>query len=209
MLGTELELHRGITTCAQLFPIDTGAVWTRCRPGGGLVKSVPSSEDLLVHLSLHAAFQHGLALRLVQYLDFRRLLERDPPDLVALDRAASGARARRAVALTLEAARAIVGAPISAGLETLLTAWLPRRLRRSLAAMLGANPWAVVSPAEPALAWIRWQIADRRRLALVRATLSPSLLASPGPAASGAAGRVLLLARPWALPTLRSLRANK
>src|SRR5262249_8195449 len=72
--GTVLELHRGITSCARLFPLDLDAAWTRSRPGAGLVKRGPSAEDLLVHLSLHAAFQHSLVLRVVQYIDFRRLL---------------------------------------------------------------------------------------------------------------------------------------
>src|SRR6266436_3174560 len=73
--GTVVELHRGVTSCARLFPLDLDATLRRSRAGAGLVKREPSSEDLLVHLSLHAAFQHGLALRLVQYLDFRRLLD--------------------------------------------------------------------------------------------------------------------------------------
>ena len=37
---------------------------------------LPSAEDLLVQLAAHAAFQHGLWLHLVQYLDFSRLLSR-------------------------------------------------------------------------------------------------------------------------------------
>jgi Uncharacterised nucleotidyltransferase len=209
VFGTGIELHRGVTSCARLFPIDVDAVWARCRSGIGLIKRVPSSEDLLVHLSLHAAFQHGLALRLVQFLDFRRLLERDPPDLALLAELACKARAERAVALSLEAARAVVAAPISPGLEKLIAAWLPISLRRYLASWLGANPWALFTPAAPRLAWIRWQLADGRRLALVRETLSPSRSASPAAVAGGAAGRALGLARRWTLPTLRSLRANR
>lgn len=202
--GTVVELHRGITSCARLFPLDLEATWRRSRRGAGLMTQVPSGEDLLVHLSLHAAFQHGLAIRLVQFLDFRRLLEREPPDPVLLAQVATSARAQGAVALALEAARALVGAPLGPGLEELVTAWLPRGLRRYVASELRADPAALLAPAEPRLAWIRWQLAGGRRLALVRETLSPSFSTFPGPTAFGAAVRALRLARRWTLPTLRS-----
>ena len=204
--GTVVELHRGVTSCARLFPLDLDATWRRSRRGAGLLKQVPSSEDLLVHLALHAAFQHGLVLRLVQFLDFRRLLEREPPEPALLAQVATGARAQRAVALALEAARAIVAVPIGPGLEKLINAWLPNSLRRYLASKLGADPSALLSPTEPALAWLRWQLAAGRRIALVRETLSPSLSSFSSPTGLGAAVRAFGLARRWALPTLRSLR---
>ncbi len=205
--GTVVELHRGVTSCARLFPLDLAATWGRSRRGAGLMKRVPSSEDLLVHLALHAAFQHGLTLRLVQFLDFRRLLEREPPDPVVLAQVATSARAQGAVALTLEAARAVVGAPLTPDLEELVTAWLPSGMRRYVALKLRADPTAFFAPAEPALAWLRWQLAGGRRIALVRETLSPSLSSFRGPTGIGAAVRGLRLARRWALPTVRSFGA--
>ena len=206
--GTVVELHRGVTSCARLFPLDLDATWRRSRRGVGLMKQVPSSEDLLVHLSLHAAFQHGLALRLVQFLDFRRLLEREPPDPALLAQVATGARAQGAVALALEAAHAVVGAPLGPALQGLVTAWLPSGLRGYVASRLRADPSALLAPAEPALAWVRWQLATGRRIALVRETLSPGLSSVSRPAGLGAVGRALGLARRWCLPTLRSLRAR-
>jgi putative nucleotidyltransferase-like protein len=206
--GTVIELHRGVTSCAGLFPLDLDAAWRRSRAGAGLVKRVPSSEDLLVHLSLHAAFQHGLVLRLVQYLDFRRLLEREPPDPSLLAQVATGARAQGAVALALEAAHVVVGAPLGPALQGLVTAWLPSGLRGYVASRLRADPSALLAPAEPALAWVRWQLATGRRMALVRETLSPRLSSVSRPAGLGVAGRALGLARRWGRPTLRSLRAR-
>ena len=206
--GTVVELHRGVTSCARLFPLDLDATWRRSRQGVGLMKQVPSSEDLLVHLSLHAAFQHGLALRLVQYLDFRRLLEREPPDPTLLAQVATGARAQGAVALALEAAHAVVGAPLGPALQGLVTAWLPSGLRRYVASRLRADPSALLAPAEPALAWVRWQLATGRRIALVRETLSPGLSSVSRPPGLGVVGRALGLARRWGRPTLRSLRAR-
>ena len=206
--GTVVELHRGVTSCARLFPLDLDATWRRSHRGAGLMKQVPSSEDLLVHLSLHAAFQHGLALRLVQFLDFRRLLEREPPDPALLAQVATGARAQGAVALALEAAHAVVGAPLGPALQGLVTAWLPSGLRGYVASRLRADPSALLAPAEPALAWVRWQLATGRRIALVRETLSPGLSSVSRPAGLGVAGRALGLVRRWGRPTLRSFRAR-
>ena len=193
--GVLVELHREVTSCAQLFPLDLEATWKRCQDRGALVKQVPSSEDLLVHLSLHAAFQHGLTLRLVQWLDFRRLLEREPPEAGLVAEIATGARAQYAVALALETARMLVAAPLSPALEGLVDAWLPNRLRRYLAATLPADSSAFLTPAQPPLGWIRWQVARGQRVALIRETLSPSRSASPRPTATGTLRRALRLAR--------------
>jgi len=193
--GVLVELHREVTSCAQLFPLDLEATWKRCQDRGALVKQVPSSEDLLVHLSLHAAFQHGLTLRLVQWLDFRRLLEREPPEAGLVAEIATGARAQYAVALALETARMLVAAPLSPALEGLVDAWLPNHLRRFLAATLQADPSGFLAPAQPRLGWIRWQVARGQRVALIRETLSPSLSASPRPTATGTLRRALRLAR--------------
>ena len=206
--GTIVELHRGVTSCARLFPLDLEATWRRCLTGAGLVKSVPSSEDLLVHLALHAAFQHGLALRLVQFLDFRRLLEREPPDPALLAEVAVRARAEGAVALALEAAQALVGAPLGPALQELVSAWLPSGLHGYVVSQLSADPAALLVPSEPSLARVRWELAAGRRMVLIRETLSPSSFGVPWPTRPGPVGRALRLARRWGLPTLRSAGAR-
>ena len=205
--GTVVELHRGVTSCARLFPLDLEATWKRRRTGIGLVKWLPSSEDLLVHLALHAAFQHGLALRLVQFLDFRRLLERESPDPALLAEVAVGARAEGAVAIALEAAQAVVGAPLGPALRELVSAWLPSGLRGYVASRLSADPAAFLIPSVPPLARVRWELAAGRRTAFIRETLSPRSSAS-GPAAPGPMARAHRLARRWGLPTLRSAGAR-
>jgi Uncharacterised nucleotidyltransferase len=199
-LGVVVELHRHITSCARLFSLDVDGVWNRSVSGHGLVKRVPSAEDLLVQLALHAAFQHGLALRLVQFLDFRRLLERQPPDPVVLDRIIVDGPARRAVALALEAARVFVSAPIDRVLGDLIDTWLPRPLRRYL------DRFIVLSPTEPPLAWIRWQLTAGHRAMLIRETVGHGSSVFSTSGLFGAV-RALRLAARWARPTLRSLRA--
>lgn len=148
-----VELHRHLTSCGVLFPSEHVPA---DRPA--------SAELLLVQLSLHAAFQHGLALSLVQYYDFRRLLEREALDVERLALTARQMRATRAVGAALAAAEAAVGAPLTDELRRLFVAPLPASLARSAAA-----PPAVLS--RPRLGWIRWLVARGQRVRLVRATL--------------------------------------
>lgn len=202
--GVVLELHRSVTSCGALFPLDAEALWGRSQPGPGRVPRLPSPEDLLVHLSLHAAFQHGLVLTLVQYLDFRRLLERLPPRPDRLAESAERARAGRAVAAALRAAEAVVGARPRGDLAAALDRWLPEPpgwLRAGL-----ADPLRFVAPEPPALARVRWGLAGGRRIALLRAALLPEEPEVAGPRSLRAAGRVLYLLRRWAAPTLRAWR---
>src|SRR5215470_1887923 len=205
-LGVAVELHRGVTSCSALFPLDLEATWRRCRIAAGQVRTVPSGEDLLVHLSLHATFQHGLGLRLVQWLDFRRLLERNRPDPAVIGQIAADPLTRRAVALALEAARAVVAAPVEPELRKLIAAWVPVRLGRFILRTQD-DAAIVLAPGQPPLAWIRWQLAAGRRWMLVRETLRPRVASAPE-FRTGATARTLRLARRWALPTLRSLRAT-
>ena len=89
-----VELHRSVVSAPGLFPPDPEGLWARSRPGRGQLGRLPSAEDLLLQLALHAAFQHGLSLSLVQWLDFRRVLEREEVDVARL-LALAAARARR------------------------------------------------------------------------------------------------------------------
>lgn len=204
--GERLELHHSVCSCTGLYPVDGEGLWSRTRPGAGQVPRLPSAEDLLVQLSLHAAFQHGLVLGLVQYLDFRRILERSPVDPDRLLELAARSRAMAVLAVSLEAAAAVVGAPVPTHLREGLRAALPRPLGRWLDRRL-AEPLSFLIPARARIGGLRWLLARGRRLDLVRRTvLSP--LPGPGePAlrrALGAAARVFTLIRRWGIAALRS-----
>jgi hypothetical protein len=198
--GGILELHRSVTSCPGLFPMHANNLWSRSLPGDGPVSRFPSTEDLLVHLCLHASFQHGLVLSLVQWLDFRQLFLRRSVDVDRVVAIATEARALRAVGLALRAAAVVVGAAVPAPLTAAtplpnrLHSWLTRRLLR---------PSELVAPAPPALARIRFALAAGQRSALLAATFGPG---AEGPRLRlGAAGaRALHLARRFALPSLRS-----
>jgi hypothetical protein len=199
-----LELHRSVVSAPGLFPLDPEGLWARRRGGRGQLPSWPSPEDLLLQLALHAAFQHGLVLSLVQWLDFRRLLEGEPIDVERLPALARSAGAEAPLAAALLVAEAVVGAPAPAS--------IPRRLPAGLRRWIGprlASPLGFVAPAAPALSRVRWELLPGRRAELLWRTLvlpetpdgDPRLAAR----AAFALGRGLRLARrrraPLALPS--------
>ena len=161
-----VELHRSVVSAPGLFPFDPEGLWARSRAGRGQLRRLPSAEDLLLQLALHAAFQHGLVLSLVQWLDFRRVLEREAIDPLRLLALAAAARAEVPLAAALLAAEAVVAAPVPAALRR----GLPAGLQRWLSARLAA-PLSFVSPSEPDLARVRWELLSGRRAELLWRTL--------------------------------------
>jgi hypothetical protein len=161
-----VELHRSVVSAPGLFPLDAEGLWARSRAGRGQLRRLPSAEDLLVQLALHATFQHGLVLSLVQWLDFRRVLEREPLDTGRLLALAASARAEVPLAAALLAAGAVVNAPVPSPLRERLPAGLRRWLEPRL-----AEPLALVGPSAPDLARARWELLAGRRAELLWRTL--------------------------------------
>ncbi len=161
-----VELHRSVVSAPGLFPLDREGLWDRRREGRGQLRVLPSAEDLLVQLALHAAFQHGLVLSLAQWLDFRLVLEREPLDQARLLALATAARARAPLAAALAVAQAVTGASVPPA----LLEGLPRAMARRLEPRLGA-PLDFVAPAEPDLARVRFDLLAGRRVELVWRTL--------------------------------------
>ena len=173
--GAVVELHRSVTSCPGLFPVEAKGLFARRLPGGGAVPFVPSPPDLLVSLALHAAFQNGLGLTLVQFLDFRRVFERLGGGRRPRARGRPAARAEGVVLVALAAARAVVGAVPPAGLMAELEARAPSSSRRLARAVETGDPLRLVAPERPSLARTRWALAGGRRLDLVRRTVFPQM----------------------------------
>lgn len=198
-----LELHRSVTSCPGVYPLDADGLWARAEPAAGQVARVPSPEDLLVQLSEHALFQHGGVLSLGQWLDFRRLLERWPVDRARLAEAIGEPHVSLCVQLAAAATAAIVGAP---PLEIARESPLPRSLRRWLDEVRG-NPASALSPASPSLGRMRWHLARGRRWELLKGTLEPP----PDPrrqetswaSAAAVVRRAALVAWRWGVTVLR------
>lgn len=167
--GLILELHGSVCSAPGLFPIDHEGLWRRRRAGVGQLPCRPSAEDLLLQLALHGAFQHGWRLSLVQWLDIRRLLERDPPDPVRAFALAIEARATAALAATLLLAGAVVDAPVGAELQERARQAVPPALLRWLEPRL-VRPLDLLEQPPP-LARVRAMLVPGRRLELVWHTL--------------------------------------
>ena len=172
--GGIVELHRSVTSAPGFYPLDAAGLWDRRESSSGLVPWRPSSSDLLVQLSLHAAFQHGFALSLVQFLDFRRLLERVRLDHARVLEAAAFAHAEGAVLLALTAARAVVGAEVPLALEADLEERASSLLRARAREIAKGDPLTLLAPERPSLLRARWDLGHGRRLELVRRTLWPA-----------------------------------
>ena len=203
--GVIVELHRSVTSCPGLFPVDAGGLWARSRePGDGRPRR-PAPEDLLVQLALHATFQHGLVLTLGQYLDFRQLFERCALDPGLVLASARAARAERLLAPALAMARALAGAVVPPALGEWAEAQLSRRQRRWLRGAL-RDPLRYVAPAPAALAQARWVMLQGRRAELLKRTVLREDPATPGLARNAlrAARRSWVLARRLASERWRS-----
>jgi hypothetical protein len=174
--GTAVELHRAIASPRGFHPIAVEAIWSRRVSGAGIVPLRPGDEDLLVQLAVHAAFQHGLGLKAVQWTDVARLVAR-PLDPARLDGIVREMRAADALAATLAGARAVLGP--GAVPSALADRWGSVSLRRWAARVAAVRP--DVPPR--ALALARWRLARGRRGELLRLTLAP------GPFEGGAALR--------------------
>src|SRR5262249_38405933 len=139
---------------------------------------------------------------LVQWLDFRRLRERDPPEKSALAAAARGARATACLEAALAAAAIVVGGPAApAPVESWpdgLGRWLDQGRR---------DPLRAVRPTPPPLARLRWAVAAGRRGTLIAETLRPpptsDTRAGPLVTAARTTRRALGLLRRWGGTLLR------
>jgi len=192
--GVIVELHRTVTSCPGLFPLDADGLWARSRePGEGRPRR-PAPPDLLVQLAAHATFQHGLVLTLGQYLDFRQLLERCPIDPALVLASARAARAERLLAPALALAQALVAAPVPPVLGEWAEAQLSPRQRRWLRAAL-RDPLRFVAPAPAPLARIRWVMLQGRRPELLRRTLRAERSGDEGLARAA----LRTVARAWSL----------
>ena len=176
-----LELHRRLTSCGRLFPLDVEGLWSRRRG------DAPGPEDLLLQLALHATFQHGRVLSLIQHEDVRRLLETEALDVDLLERLAREQRAGRALGAALDAAQRVLGARVPERLRRTFVDPLPAWVRR-------ADPLELIAPVRPRLARVRWQVAAGQRLALLTATLREGPLDE-----QGRHGRRAPLGRVWSV----------
>ncbi len=131
--GVLVELHRDLTSAADFLGLGTGAILERSRPlGFGARLRTLSWEDHLLHLCLHASFQHGFRQPGLNAWDARTIVARTDFDPEAF---VERARERRL-------------APwVYGGLAMTAALWESPRLRSILSALGDSVPRSVLRKA--------------------------------------------------------------
>lgn len=166
--GLRLELHTMLLPPGHAFALDEAALWRDATPApapfdGALVLS---PEHLVLHASIHFAWQHRLhfgAWRTIRSL--AAIVSRPGFSWERLERAARAAKAGTTVYWTLRMAYRLTAIPAPLAMMARLAppnpAWLMRGLDRHFAVLIAAGE----GPASPSvrLTWRLWLVALRPR----------------------------------------------
>ncbi len=117
--GGKIEIHWSIERPDTPFKIDVDGLWKRARPAviAGVEGLVLSPEDLILHLCLHASFDHEFDFGLRSLWDIAEVLRhyRDEIDWEQVTLRAGQWGVGKYVYLTLHLARELVGAAVPDG----------------------------------------------------------------------------------------------
>jgi hypothetical protein len=206
--GVVLELHSHLTSAADFLGLGTDAILERSRPldaGSAVRLRTLSWEDHLLHLCLHASFQHGFRQPGVNAWDARAIAERSDFDPAAF----------------VENAREDRLAPwVYGGLAMTAALWESPRLRAILSSLGDSVPRSVIlktrrfraerllAPAGNAvfgapiarLGWTGWNLTTLSLLWEISRPRSPEIQWGFG----ARLGRILQLARNHGLALLGS-----
>ena len=170
--GVVLELHISLTSCVGLFEIDHEALWDRRTLVQGAAFSRLGHADLVVHLALHTAFQHGFSANDFHYGDFERALTTLRPSLDDVVRCAAQHEASAALsAMARACARRFPDSESAAELARRIAHGCPPRLARWM------DQWTEPSPPVRVadLAFVRYQLAPSKARFL-RHSLLPAVI---------------------------------
>ena len=111
--GLLVEIHYALLAPALVKGQDVDGIWsrTRSRAIGGTEAKVLSPEDLLLHLCLHAALNHGFQVNLLHLCDIPAVVDHfgDRLDWTAFRNRARAWGAERSVEVTLALAGRLLG----------------------------------------------------------------------------------------------------
>jgi len=111
-----VDIHWSVTNPGQRYSIDVAALWERAEPAtvAGVDVLTLSAEDLLLHLCLHASYQHQFALGLPPFCDIAATIRHydDDMDWAQVRQRAEQWGWLRGVHLVLHLASELVGAAV-------------------------------------------------------------------------------------------------
>jgi len=170
--GVVLELHIALTACPGLFTVDHDAMWEQRVAVAAGPMSRLCNEDLLVHFSLHTAFQHGFVASEFHTRDFVRALQvMKPSPEAVLARAGEWGATKAIGAMAVACRREAPGSPaVGAWLDS-FEPHCPKSVRVYLQAQSRMPPPMSLT----ALARVRYALAPSP-LTYVRQSLFPKTL---------------------------------
>lgn len=179
--GAVLEWHVSLTACPGLFRVNGDSLWEQRVAVAGTPVFRLSDVDLVVHLALHTAFQHGFAANEYHYGDFVRAIDTLAPRVDDLE-----ARAHRWGALPTLGAMAVACGrlgPPSAALSSLLDR-VRQACPRAISRWIEARPRMPTTASLASLAFVRYHLAPSKWTYLRRSVLPEPIpgrtLARPG-----------------------------
>ncbi|MGH9388547.1 MAG: nucleotidyltransferase domain-containing protein, partial [Vicinamibacteria bacterium] len=206
--GVLVELHRELTSAADFLGLGTGMIFERSRPldaPSGVRLCTLSWEDHLLHLCLHASFQHGFRQPAVNAWDARAIVERADLDLEAFVERARGRRLAPWVYGGLAMTAAVFESPRLTSLLSALADSVPRSVTRKVLRfrperLLAPGPDAIFGTPLARLDWTGWNLTTLTLLWEISRPRSPEIRRRLGPSLA----RILQLARNHGLASLGS-----
>jgi len=197
--GVLVELHRELTSAADFLGLETGEILSRSRPlhaGDGIRLRTLSWEDHLLHLCLHASFQHGFRQPGVNAWDARAIVERADFDFEAFVGRARERRLAPWVYGGLAMTAAVFESPRLTSLLSAFADSVPRSVTRKA---LGFRAERLLAPGREAvfgtpfarLDWTGWNLTTLSLLWEISRPRSPQIRRNLGARLS----RILQLAR--------------
>jgi len=176
--GVFLELHRSLTSCNDYLGMDTATLLERARRSGGLRTLSP--EDHLIHLCLHASFQHGFRQAAVNAYDARLLVTHPEFDTALFLERSNTRRLGPWVYGGLALSRSVFPSDELDALATALRGTVSHRVARKLSRLdapagLTPNPKATTGPP---LRRVLWAGDIQSTLSLLKEVLRPRATAN-------------------------------
>jgi len=206
--GVLVELHRQLTSAAAFLGLDTDAILSRSRPVAASDTArlrTLSWEDHLLHLCLHASFQHGFRQPGLNAWDARSLVERTDFDSEAFVARAREGRLAPWVYGGLAMTAAVFESPNLTSILSTLADSVPRSVARKAQhfraeRLLAPGPDAIFGTPLARLDWTGWNLTTLTLLWEISRPRSPEIRRSLGPSL----GRILQLIRNHGLALLGS-----
>jgi hypothetical protein len=183
--GVLVELHRELTSSAAFLGLETGAILERARPVAAPGLRSLSWEDHLLHLCLHASYQHGFRQAGVSAWDALLLVERADFDADLFVALARKGRLASWVYGGLAMTRATFHSEKLSGILRALGEFVPRAVVRKADGfraerLLAPRYDAVFGTPLKRLAWTGWNLTTLSLLWEISRPRTKELRGNPG-----------------------------